>query len=243
MLAFRPGPGQDFKVTNSALLFSPEGRMTARYDKIHRVPYGEYVPFRRFLPEWLIRAVDMGRDLEPGSNFEPMEIVPGVRASVAVCYEGVFGYLMRDLARRGAQLFIVLSNDAWYPQSSEPEQHLANAVIRAVENGLPMIRCGNNGGSGVVTPAGRFTQYIGSSAPRPELLRERAAGMVTVPLYPPEKSLTPYRACGEWFILLLAVAAVIILNSIVIREIKARTLLKELISGEKTEKSANCSNN
>ena len=114
---------------------------------------------------------------------------------------------MRNFAKRGANVFIVLSNDAWYPRSSEPEQHLANAVIRCVESGLPMIRCGNNGGSGMVTAWGEFTGYIGSSAPRPELLRERTCGVVEVPVYRTGQISAPFVKYGEWFILLLAIFA------------------------------------
>lgn len=190
-------------ITNSALLYQSDLKLAGRYDKIHRVPYGEYVPFRKYLPQVLIDAVDMGRDLEPGNNYDPIQIKPGVYASIAICYEGVFGYLIRKFALRDSNLLIVLSNDAWYPESSEPEQHLANAVIRSVESGLFMIRCGNNGGSGVVTPDGRFTRYIGSNAARPELLRERAIGIVDVPVYPQWVRRTVFVKYGEWFILLL----------------------------------------
>ena len=170
------------ELTNSAVLISPEGRITGKYDKFHRVPFGEYVPFRTLLPEFLIRRFDMGRDLAPGEEIAPLVISPDIRAGTAVCYEGVFSYLAAGFARRGANVLAAVSNDVWYPRSSEPEQHLANAVMRCVETGLPMIRCGNNGGSGVVTPRGEFVQYIGTPSARPELLREKAAGIVEVTL-------------------------------------------------------------
>lgn len=170
------------ELTNSALLISADGRFRGKYDKFHRVPYGEYVPFRSVLPESWIAAFDMGRDLAAGKKIEPLSVSRDIRVGTAVCYEGVFSYLSAGFARSGANVLAAISNDVWYPQSSEPEQHLANAVMRCVETGLPMVRCGNNGGSGVVTAKGVFTQYIGSSAARPELLREQAAGIVTVNL-------------------------------------------------------------
>ena len=190
-------------LTNSALLIDREGRLAGKYDKFHRVPFGEYVPFRAVLPEFLIRAFDMGRDLVPGTEILPLPLNPDVRIGCAVCYEGVFSYLTADFARNGANVLAALSNDVWYPRSSEPEQHLANAVMRCVETGLPMIRSGNNGGSGVVTPQGRFTQYVGTPAPRPELLREPAAGIVEVTL---EKfpAPTPFVRFGNWAVLLCA---------------------------------------
>ena len=233
MLAFKAGStAENWQVTNSALLFPTDRKSVGRYDKIHRVPYGEYVPFRQFLPEALIRAVDMGRDLAPGNNFEPLNITPEIRASVAICYEGVFGYLIRRFAQRRSDLLIVLSNDAWYPESSEPEQHLANAVIRCVESGLPMIRCGNNGGSGMVTPWGKFTGYIGSPSERPELLRERAYGIVDVPVYGAGDIPTVFVKYGEWFILLLAIFAFAIIIYGIIWETDRRKLAGKLTGEE-----------
>ncbi len=233
LISYKPGrEAGAWEVTNSALLFTPNLKLAGRYDKIHRVPYGEYVPFRKYLPQALINAVDMGRDLAPGTNFEPVNIAPGIRASIAICYEGVFGYLTRKFALRGSNLLIVLSNDAWYPESSEPEQHLANAVIRSVETGLFMIRCGNNGGSGVVTPDGRFTQYIGSSARRPELLRERAIGIVNVPIYENRTHCTLFVRCGEWFIALLGAALFALLTAWTVNRFRRKKYFNKLMENK-----------
>ena len=169
-------------MTNGALLIMPGGRIEEKYDKFHRVPYGEYVPFRSWIPESWVKAFDMGRDLSAGREIMPLKIKEGVVSGTAICYEGVFSYLANGFARKGANVLAALSNDVWYPESSEPEQHLANAVLRCVETGLPMVRCGNNGGSGVVTECGIFSGYIGSEAKRPELLREKASGVVEVVL-------------------------------------------------------------
>ena len=188
-------------ITNSALHFAADGTLVHKYDKIHRVPFGEYIPFRKWLPQWVISRIDMNRDLTPGSNFDPLDLGKGVRAGVAICYEGVFGYLTREFARRGANVLIVLSNDAWYPESSEPEQHLANAVTRAVETGLPMVRCGNNGGSLLVTPYGEVTQILEVPGKGERLELRRGQGIarleVEVAGHPAE---TFYVRWGEWFI-------------------------------------------
>lgn len=190
-------------MTNSALLINTKGAVAGKYDKFHRVPFGEYVPFREYLPEFMIEAFDMGRDLTGGRELLPIEIIPGIRAGVVICYEGVFSYVTAGLARNNANILVALSNDVWYPRSSEPEQHLANAVMRAVETGMPMIRCGNNGGSGVVSPQGVFQQYIGSDSPRPELLRESAAGVVSVTVEKfPQK--TPFVRWGNYLPLMFA---------------------------------------
>ena len=180
----RESPG----ATNSALMMGGDGILCARYDKFHRVPYGEYVPGRRLLPASWLAAIDMGRDIVPGQRLVPWEIILqgrgdggeafSVRPGVVICYEGVFGYVTREQVRNGANVLLALSNDAWYPRSSEPEQHLANATLRAIECGVPMIRVGNNGGTGVLTPKGKFTQVleVQGSERRPEIRRGRDTG-------------------------------------------------------------------
>lgn len=208
-----PKPGEvEYGSTNSALYLDAEGRLRYKYDKIHRVPFGEYIPFRKYLPEFLIRIADMGRDLTSGVNRTPLELPGQLKVSIAVCYEGVFGYLTRDFARRGAKVLTVLSNDAWYPRSSEPEQHLANAVMRAVETGLPMVRCGNNGGSGIVLPDGTLTGFLDvpNQKGRVEIKRGQAWGKVKVP-YKNDPVMTFYVKYGEWFIALLLLAAGVLL--------------------------------
>ena len=193
-------------VANSALLIR-RGEVAAKYDKTHRVPYGEYIPFRSWLPNWIIRKIDMNRDLTPGRSLQPVEVLPGVRAGIAICFESVFPYIARAEARRGANLLIVLSNDAWYPTSSEPEQHLANAVMRSVETGLPSLRCGNNGGTLLVAPDGSLQQVLevpGTGAP--ELRRGRGIGYFDVPV-PEAPPMTFHTRFGDWFVGLAALLA------------------------------------
>ncbi|MCQ2380487.1 MAG: apolipoprotein N-acyltransferase [Victivallaceae bacterium] len=197
------------RITNSALLVDG-GDIVARYDKCHRVPYGEYIPLRFLLPQFLINQIDMGRDLVPGTSVAPIRLPGGCKAGMMICFESVFGCLARERAAAGANALVVLSNDAWYPTSSEPEQHLANAVMRSIETRLPMVRCGNNGGSLVVTPYGRITQVIEVPGPeaRPELRRGRGFGVVKVVLRSyPEPTL--YVRWGEWFIYLLIAFSVV----------------------------------
>lgn len=183
----RPG------VTNSAFLVDEWGGVIGRYDKYHRVPFGEYVPFRRYLPESWVKAIDMGRDLVPGQKLAPigeLKLPAGqggqckVRPGVVICYEGVFSYVTRGTVRHGANVLVALSNDAWYPESCEPEQHLANATLRAVECGVPMVRVGNNSGSGIVMPDGRFVQALEVPGPesRPEIRRGRGFRLLRVPV-------------------------------------------------------------
>lgn len=196
-------------LTNSALLVDEWGGIIGRYDKYHRVPFGEYIPFRRFLPDWIVNMIDMGRDLVPGrrlSHVAEIDLPAGqggeckLRPGTVICYEGVFGYVTREMVGHGANVLVALSNDAWYPRSSEPEQHLANATLRAVECGVPMVRVGNNSGTGIVMPDGRFQQALEVEGPesRPEIRRGRGYRLLRVPVveFPPP---TAYLRFGHFF--------------------------------------------
>ncbi|MFA5204584.1 MAG: apolipoprotein N-acyltransferase [Lentisphaeria bacterium] len=144
---------------NSALLFTADGRVAARYNKIHLVPYGEYVPFSRHLP-WLVEFIGMGRDLTAGREYTIFRLPREVRAGVMICYEDAFGNLARQFTRRGADLLITLTNDAWYAESAGARQHLLHALFRAVENQRPLLRSGNNSDTCLILPDGRVTDLI-----------------------------------------------------------------------------------
>ncbi|MEG1979510.1 MAG: apolipoprotein N-acyltransferase, partial [Victivallaceae bacterium] len=109
-------------VFNSAILLEdeelPNGREVVKingwYDKIQRVPYGEYIPFRKFLPEFLVQYIDMNRDLEPGTNFNPIVVDDKYKLGLSICFESVFSYVSRTELLRGANLLLVITNDAWY---------------------------------------------------------------------------------------------------------------------------------
>ncbi|MCF6174715.1 MAG: apolipoprotein N-acyltransferase [Victivallaceae bacterium] len=226
-------------VTNAALFLGKSGEPVAKYEKIQRVPFGEYVPFRQYLPEWLVEMADMGRDLTPGKSFTPLQLAPGVKAGMAICFESVFDYIAREEARRGANLLLVISNDAWYPTSSEPAQHLANAVFRTIETGLPMLRVGNNSASCLIRPNGEITDSLmnkklpnGKTVVAPEV-RGRASGIFTIMLEL-EPELTFYTRFGNLFIALcwaLSVAGTIIAGLVWYR--KKAQLLK--VTGKVTE--------
>lgn len=198
---------------NSALMLVPEKGIVDQFDKIHRVPFGEYVPFRSILPEWIVKRIDMNRDLTPGTDFSPIELRPGFRAGISVCFEDVFPYISRREALLGANMLLVITNDAWYPTSAEPEQHLANSVFRAIETRLPFLRCGNNSASCLVSPTGMITKCLmeksgpdGGRIPAPEL-RGRTHGIIEVEV--PEKTVaTFYTRYGDVFILFCWIIAV-----------------------------------
>jgi apolipoprotein N-acyltransferase len=139
---------------NSAFLLSPTDSVLEYYDKIHRVPFGEFTPFGDYVP-WLRELIGMGRDLTPGLAYHVFQLPKGAKAGVSICFEDVFPYLSREFVRRGANLLMTITNDSWYNQSSGAEQHLSHVVFRAIENRRPLLRSGNNSHSCLITPNGR----------------------------------------------------------------------------------------
>lgn len=187
-----------YELTNSALLFNTGGFVKSKYAKINRVPFGEFVPFRRFMSDNVAEYFGMGRDLVAGKDPSPLEVLPGVRAGMAVCYESIFASLARSEANLGANLIIAINNDAWYPESSEPEQHVANAIFRMIETGLPSVRSGNNGASVVIAPSGRIIWSMSGHL----LNRERKIGIAEI--FVKDKAVkTFYTKYGDCFLLIL----------------------------------------
>ncbi len=198
---------------NSAFLFDNNAKLTERFDKIHLVPFGEYVPFRKYLPDAVIKIIDMHRDVTPGKKFTPLQILPRVRAGISICFEDTFPYIAGTEQQHGANLLLVITNDAWYPVSSEPQQHLINAVFRTVETRLPMLICGNNCSSSLIKPNGYIAYDLTGNAAERVLkpyMRCRKAGIIPVQLQenPP---LTFYAAYGNVFVFLCALAATVII--------------------------------
>lgn len=140
---------------NAAVLFDAEGRVAGRYDKTHIVPFGEFVPLGSVFP-WLRDAVGMGRDLTPGREFRVLEVAESAHAGVNICYEDAFPVISRRFVRRGANVLMVITNDSWFRETSGARQHLTHSVFRAVENGRPVLRCGNNSDTVLITADGRL---------------------------------------------------------------------------------------
>lgn len=200
-----PGSPHEPGITNSAIFLDKTGAFQGRYDKVNRVPFGEFIPLRRFLPGALTRRIDLGRDLVPGTEYTIFEVKPSVRAGVAICYESVFATHARARARNGANLLLAISNDAWYPTSCEPEQHLANATLRSLETNLPQFRCGNNGGTLLLSPRGVIEKVLTlPGTERPELRRGEGTEIFSIDV-PRNPSMTFYVRVGEWWIALLAI--------------------------------------
>ena len=145
--------------TNSVLALSPDGRILARYDKAHLVPYGEYLPMRPLLSAiGLSRLAPGDLDFDPGPGAQTLDI-PGVGpVGFQLCYEMIFSGEVVDRARRPAFVFNP-SNDAWFGAWGPP-QHLAQARLRALEEGVPVVRATPTGISAIIDARGRLLRFI-----------------------------------------------------------------------------------
>jgi apolipoprotein N-acyltransferase len=140
--------------SNSAALLSPDGVRLSRYDKMHLVPFGEYVPLKKlfFFAESLTRQVG---EFVPGTQYTISQM-DGHKISTAICYESIFPDLVRQFPKKGSELLVVITNDGWFGQSSAPYQHLRMGVVRSVENRRWMVRTANTGISAIIDPYGKI---------------------------------------------------------------------------------------
>lgn len=146
----------DIWYLNSAYLVNSEGRVIDRYDKVHLVPFGEYVPFKRFLP-FINSLVAQVGDFKPGSRGDTLQW-KRADLGVLICYEIIFPHLSAEEVQNGAGLLVNITNDAWFGNTSAPYQHFSMAVFRAVENRRSLVRAANTGISGFIDPCGRIIQ-------------------------------------------------------------------------------------
>jgi apolipoprotein N-acyltransferase len=114
-----------------------------RSDKVHLVPFGEYVPLAAFLP-FVKKMVQGIGDFSPGESLTPLA-APFGKMGMLICFEGIFPEISREYVRNGAGLLVNITNDAWFGDSSAPYQHLSMTVFRAVENRVPLVRSANTG--------------------------------------------------------------------------------------------------
>jgi apolipoprotein N-acyltransferase len=147
---------QDERVTyyNSAYLISPVTKSISKYDKAHLVPYGEYVPFKKWLP-FLGKVVAQVGDFQPGTSGKTLPWKQN-GLGVQICYEIIFPGLSRAMVKNDAVLLINITNDAWFGTTSGPYQHFSMTIFRAVENRRSLARAANTGISGFIDPVGRI---------------------------------------------------------------------------------------
>jgi apolipoprotein N-acyltransferase len=180
---------------NTAILVDPAGRRVFSYDKIHLVPFGEYVPLRRWLSFADKLTVEVG-EFQPGSSYAVGDL-PGGSFGVFICYEAVYPDEVRQFVKNGARLLINISNDGWLQNSGGGEQHLAMALVRAAENRRWLLRATNTGVTASIDPYGRIVARF-----TPEV-----RGLFRAP-YGYRKDLTLYARWGDWFAWFCVAAAV-----------------------------------
>jgi apolipoprotein N-acyltransferase len=188
--------GQDQSgIYNSAVFTAPDGKILGRYDKIHLVPFGEYIPYRNLL-FFAHKLTQQLVDLQRGKVRKVFHS-NGHAFGIFICYESIFANEIRPFALHGAQVFVNISDDGWYGNTSAPWQHLNMARMRAIENHRWILLDTNNGITTVIDPKGRVTW----SAPR---------NVVTslVARYGYESNLTFYTRFGDVFAYLCGIIAI-----------------------------------
>jgi apolipoprotein N-acyltransferase len=196
---WKRGPEGKWLASNSAVLLNPEGQRIYSYDKIHLLPFGEYVPLRGWLTFAKRLTADIS-DFTPGSTYSVAQLPQG-KFGAFICYEAIFPSEVRQFTSNGAQLLITISNDGWFGRSSAPEQHMFMARVRAVENRRWLLRDTNNGYTESIDPYGR------TAAQLPIDIR----GQLSAP-YDFRSDLTPYARFGDWFSWLCIIITIALLG-------------------------------
>jgi apolipoprotein N-acyltransferase len=196
-VTWRSRDGQDItSATNSVFAIDRSGRILARYDKAHLVPYGEYLPMRPILSSLgLSRLAPGDVDFDPGPGARTLDLPVIGKAGFQLCYEIIFSGQVVERANRPAFLFNP-SNDAWFGAWGPP-QHLAQARVRALEEGLPVLRSTPTGISAVIDSDGRLLRS----------LPWRTAGIIDTRL-PAPKPPTPFARFGNLLPLLFSLLLV-----------------------------------
>lgn len=183
------------EIFNSAALVRPDGSWTSGYDKIHLVPFGEYVPFK----QWLSFAGGLTKEVGDFSRGVSRAPLPtgDARLGIFICYESIFPDEVRRFAEQGAQVFVNISNDGWYGDSGAYAQHLKQARMRAIENDRWLLRDTNTGVTASIDPYGRVV----ASVPR-KMRTELAAPYALI------SETTFYTRYGDWLAFACAIISI-----------------------------------
>jgi len=153
LLAGAPQSGSDNSTYNTAFLFGPDGLPAGEYRKVHVVPFGEYLPLRKYLGKYSV--FDRVQDISAGHEWKVFNTALG-RFSVLICFESDFGSIARVNISKGAEFLVVVTNDAWFERSSAALHHIGWGVLRAVENHTNVVQSANAGISAFIDYNGRI---------------------------------------------------------------------------------------
>ena len=181
------------KLFNSAYLLGPDGEQVARYDKMHLVPFGEYVPWRKvlFFVDKLVPVIGRFGEGKTPTIFD----TPGGKFGVLICFEIIFPRVVRRL--KNAQFLVNITNDAWFGRTAASEQHLSMVAMRAVEFRVPIVRSANSGISSVIDATGHIRYRS------PLFKKWRRADFIAPRKGPP----TVYARIGDAFAIVCAILA------------------------------------
>jgi len=205
------GPGQQPQLLNSAMVIGPQGNLLGQYDKIHLVPFGEYIPMQSllFFATKLTREVG---DFARGTERKVFDL-NGVKAGIFICYESVFPGEIHQFAGNGAEVFVNISNDGWYGETSAPFQHLDMSRMRAIENHRWLLLATNSGTTAAIDPLGRVVKKA-----------ERNVRTALVAPFAIDTESTFYNRYGDVFAWLCVIISLLVL--FVRFRISARTTLE-----------------
>jgi len=184
--------GESSQIFNSAALISPRGEWVGRYDKVHLVPFGEYLPF----PQVFAFAGGLTKEVgefQRGASRTPLD-AGGQRLGMFICYESIFPDEVRQGPLQGAQVLVNISNDGWYGDSGAWKQHLQQTQMRAIENGRWLLAATNTGMTASVDPYGRIV------AATPRKVRTALAAPYALSF-----STSFYTRHADWFAYLCAI--------------------------------------
>jgi len=213
---FNPEQRQTMRLSNSAFLFSPLGEMLDRYDKIRLLPFDEYLPLRGYLkwPSWI--ASDMIDSL-PGKKKTIFDMGKA-KFAVLICWENMFPELFREMASKGVQFMVSMTNEGFTNNSVGHYQMMAVNVYRAVENHIAIIRTASTGVSCIIEPNGRIVDRVKDGNNRDVDVEGYLVGHITLTS---ERSF--YNRYGDWFIYVISL---VLIGIIVWRELIRKYVLK-----------------
>ena len=186
---------------NSAILIAAAGQTLTQYNKLHLVPFGEYIPLKRALP-FLETIVPIG-DITAGKEYIIFE-TPNSKPqtpnyfAVLICFEDLFPGLSRKFVQKGARFLVNITNDAWYKKTSAPYQHLMASVFRAIENRVFLMRSANTGVSGFIAPTGKIVSLVQDKYKRNIFIDGYDSQEL---IFPKKKNFSFYTRYGDVFIL------------------------------------------
>ena len=148
------GSPRGYRIFDSAMLMDEQGQYRGRYDKIHLVPWGEFIPFKEFF-SFAHKLTEGAGDMDRGQA-RNVFYAAGHSYGIFICYESIFGDEVREFVRGGAQVLVNISDDGWYGDTGAPWQHLNMARMRAIENNRWVLRSTNTGITTAIDPLGRM---------------------------------------------------------------------------------------